>query len=152
MSPAEIRVWWLATAAVPDTALSAYRGGLVLRRAAAAQADRHQCDRHQCDRRRACGRSLTHTRGFVAVAVTLDRDIAEMIATPRERQALRRLAPDPVAWQRALMQLWVEKEAFAKALGFGHSLPLASVAFDAEGRLTVGYPPAQRLPEPLSHS
>ena len=100
--------------------------------------------------------SLTHTRGLVAAAIGLGRDvgvdaepsdhpslgadIAGFICSPSEHAALRVLESDPMAWRRALGQLWVEKEAFAKAIGLGLSLPLASVAFDALGRLTLTEP------------
>ena len=103
--------------------------------------------------------SITHTRAFVAAAVTMnrqvgidaealdhptvDQDIADLICSPQERVVLRTLEADPPAWRHALMRIWVDKEAFAKAVGLGLSLPFSIVEFDPGGRLTLAAPVAE---------
>ncbi len=87
--------------------------------------------------------NLSHTRGLVAVAVTLERDIGvdvEQVNPPRLTLALaaRTFAPAEVAFLRrlpradlpeALYAFWTLKEAYIKAVGRGLSLPLDSFAF-----------------------
>jgi len=89
--------------------------------------------------------TLTHTDGLVAAAVThrgavgvdaeaLDRTPPDAglladVLTPAETAALP--GPDhPAARTQAFLRLWVAKEATAKALGFGLSLPLGGLAVD----------------------
>ena len=87
--------------------------------------------------------NLSHTRGAVACAITLDHaigvdieqverstrlvDIADSHFAPAERALLRAA---PAAEQRALFfRLWTLKEAYIKAHGDGLSLPLDQFAF-----------------------
>ena len=90
--------------------------------------------------------NLTHTRGFVACAVTRGRDIgidAERIDRSIEIDGIGRLvfAPAELEWLGArkggaqiegFFALWTLKEAFIKALGQGLSLPLQEIVFDVD--------------------
>lgn len=90
---------------------------------------------------------LSHTRGRVACAVALGRDvgvdveysasvrsIAELVdhcLSPREAAALNAL---PARAQRArFFALWTLKEAYLKARGTGLTLPPAALSFDLGG-------------------
>ena len=101
--------------------------------------------------------SLSHTRGLVACAVSIDREIgldvedtsnarsialADRYFSPRERQDLRRA---PAAEQAArFYEYWTLKEAYLKACGAGLSLPLETFAFhcDRDGRWEIAFAPS----------
>jgi 4'-phosphopantetheinyl transferase len=88
--------------------------------------------------------NLSHTDGLVALAITRDRDVgidvervekerfdpplAMACLSPAEIRALFRL-PEPMCARRFL-ELWTLKEAFVKALGVGHALPVADISFE----------------------
>jgi 4'-phosphopantetheinyl transferase len=90
--------------------------------------------------------NLSHTRGFVAVAVAhgimvgidveriqigkLDQELADRLFASTEADATRAL-PQP-AQTDALYAYWTLKEAFIKAVGLGLSLPLDAFAFTLE--------------------
>jgi 4'-phosphopantetheinyl transferase len=92
--------------------------------------------------------NLSHTRGFVAVAIagpsfelgvdTEDsqrggnwRDLITRVFTPGEQeQILHCLQADP---QARFFELWTLKEAYSKAKGLGLSLPLQSFSFQLDG-------------------
>jgi 4'-phosphopantetheinyl transferase len=92
--------------------------------------------------------NLSHTRGFVAVAIagppfelgvdTEDsqrggnwRDLITRVFTPAEQeQILRCLEAEQ---QARFFELWTLKEAYSKAKGLGLSLPLQSFSFQLEG-------------------
>ena len=87
--------------------------------------------------------NLSHTRGFVAVAVALDREVGvdvERIAPDRADEAVaRRLfaaaefeayCDEPKAGRaEAFFDFWTLKEAYIKAVGLGVALPLKDFAF-----------------------
>ena len=87
--------------------------------------------------------NLSHTRGHVAVAVALDREVGvdvERIAPSRadEEVARQLFAPaefaafqeEPqVGRAEAFFDLWTLKEAYIKAVGLGLALPLKDFAF-----------------------
>jgi 4'-phosphopantetheinyl transferase len=90
--------------------------------------------------------SLAHTHGLVACAVTrggpigidvenLTRSapamaIAERFFAPAEAATLRALSP--ADRHRRFLEYWTLKEAYAKARGFGVTLPFDSFAFDLQ--------------------
>jgi 4'-phosphopantetheinyl transferase len=91
--------------------------------------------------------NLSHTRGLVACAVALERDVGVDVEhleppnldlglaashfAPAEAQAL---ATRPAAAQRArFFALWTLKEAYIKARGLGLAMPLDQFAFDLDG-------------------
>jgi 4'-phosphopantetheinyl transferase len=92
--------------------------------------------------------NLSHTRGFVAVAIadpsfelgvdTEDsqrggnwRDLITRVLTPGEReQILHCLEAEQ---QARFFELWTLKEAYSKAKGLGLSLPLHSFSFQLDG-------------------
>lgn len=61
--------------------------------------------------------------------------VAARICTPDERAHLDVLGPDER--QVRLLQLWVRKEAIAKADGRGLGLPFTSIGIDADGKVTI---------------
>lgn len=87
--------------------------------------------------------NLTHTRGLVAVAVVLDRDIgvdaenltrrdvgpsvADRYFSPSEVAELATVTSD--ARQRRFLEYWTLKESYIKARGMGLSLPLEQFSF-----------------------
>jgi len=87
--------------------------------------------------------NISHTRGAVACAMTLDHDIgvdiedlerpgrlldiAHAYFAPAELIVLRRTPP--AGQRRVFLQLWTLKEAYIKAHGDGLSLPLDRFAF-----------------------
>ena len=87
--------------------------------------------------------NLSHTRGHVAVAVALDREVGvdvERIAPSRadEEVARQLFAPAEVAAfqeepeggrAEAFFDVWTLKEAYIKAVGLGVALPLKDFAF-----------------------
>ena len=87
--------------------------------------------------------NLSHTRGWVAVAVALDREVGvdvERIAPARadEEVARQLFAPaefaafqeEPQAGRaEAFFDVWTLKEAYIKAVGLGVALPLKDFAF-----------------------
>ncbi len=87
--------------------------------------------------------NLSHTRGHVAVAVALDREVGvdvERIAPDRadEEVARQLFAPaefaafqeEPQAGRaEAFFDIWTLKEAYIKAVGLGVALPLQDFAF-----------------------
>lgn len=90
--------------------------------------------------------NLSHTRGLVALALCegfevgvdveevrpLDvAELAPLALAPEERSALERLAP--AERTERFYALWTLKEAYAKARGFGLSLPFPEIAFEPDG-------------------
>ncbi len=87
--------------------------------------------------------NLSHTRGSVAVAVALDREVGvdvERIAPDRADEAVARelfapaefaaLCDEPKAGRaEAFFDVWTLKEAYIKAVGLGVALPLKDFAF-----------------------
>ncbi len=87
--------------------------------------------------------NLSHTRGCVAVAVALDRDVGvdvERIAPDRADEEVARqlfaaaefaaLCDEPKAGRaEAFFDVWTLKEAYIKAVGLGVALPLQDFAF-----------------------
>jgi 4'-phosphopantetheinyl transferase len=87
--------------------------------------------------------NISHTRGAVACAMTLDHDIgvdiedlerpgrlveiAHAYFAPAELATLR--SAPPAGQRRVFLQLWTLKEAYIKAHGDGLSLPLDRFAF-----------------------
>jgi len=97
--------------------------------------------------------NVTNTRGLVACAVAVDRDVGldvepwredapadlvERCFAPVEREALAAL---PAASRpRRFVELWTLKEAYIKARGLGLELPLEQISFaldDGPPRLTL---------------
>jgi 4'-phosphopantetheinyl transferase len=101
------------------------------------------------------GFNLSHTRGFVACAVslgitvgidvealtraTIESDIAERFFSPSERSIFRGMSPDQQPY--TFLRFWTLKEAFIKATGdglnralesFSFSLDPVSISFDSE--------------------
>ena len=90
--------------------------------------------------------NLSHTRGHVAVAVALDREVGvdvERVAPARadEEVARQLFAPaeftafqeEPEAKRaEAFFDVWTLKEAYIKAVGLGVALPLKDFAFTRE--------------------
>ena len=90
--------------------------------------------------------NLSHTRGHVAVAVALDREVGvdvERVAPDRadEEVARQLFAPaefadfqqEPEAGRaEAFFDFWTLKEAYIKAMGLGVALPLKDFAFTRE--------------------
>jgi 4'-phosphopantetheinyl transferase len=90
--------------------------------------------------------NLSHTAGFVACIVALDRAVgidaeslerpldvlsfADACLAPGELAALR--SQPPQARVRRFLELWTLKEAYLKARGVGLSVPTRFVAFDLE--------------------
>lgn len=90
--------------------------------------------------------NLTHTRGLVACAVALDRDVgidvedltrargtvavANRFFAPAEVAALHRLPEDQQPAR--FFDYWTLKESYIKARGMGLALPLGAFAFDLE--------------------
>lgn len=87
--------------------------------------------------------NLSHTRSLVALAVCesfevgvdveeirpLDvAELAPLALAPEERSAFEKLAPDERL--ERFYTLWTLKEAYAKARGFGLSLPFPEIAFE----------------------
>ncbi|HUQ06603.1 MAG TPA: 4'-phosphopantetheinyl transferase superfamily protein [Kofleriaceae bacterium] len=89
--------------------------------------------------------NISHTRGLVACAVTLEREVGvdveaadraddpldsmEPYFAPREIASLRRL-PSAAAQRARFFTLWTLKEAYIKARGLGLEIPLHQFAFD----------------------
>jgi len=87
--------------------------------------------------------NVSHTKGLVACAVALERDIgvdvehldrpslglglAERYFAPAEVEALRRVPAEEMP--RAFLDFWTLKEAYIKARGMGLALPLDGFAF-----------------------
>jgi len=98
--------------------------------------------------------NLSHTRGWVAVAVALDREVGvdvERIALARadEEVARQLFAPaefadfqqEPEAGRAdAFFDYWTLKEAYIKAVGLGVALPLKDFAFTRDP-LRIGFAP-----------
>lgn len=88
--------------------------------------------------------SLTHTEGLAAVAIAHGHDVgldAEAMARDPDEAALAALAlaPEEIAdldgfadRRQRLLRLWVAKEALAKAVGLGLSLPLQQVVLTGD--------------------
>ncbi len=90
--------------------------------------------------------NLSHTSGFVAVAVALDRDVgvdveriaparadtdvARHLFAPSEDEAF--LAEPEAGRAEAFFDFWTLKEAYIKAVGLGVALPLKDFAFNRE--------------------
>jgi 4'-phosphopantetheinyl transferase len=104
--------------------------------------------------------NLSHTRGMVACAVTLEHDIgvdverierrveidslARNVFSEAEREALDRL--EPTAKRRRFFELWTLKEAYIKAVGKGLSLPLRAITLE----LGSGQRPSIRFDAPIT--
>jgi 4'-phosphopantetheinyl transferase len=97
--------------------------------------------------------SLSHTRGLVACAIGSDRfvgldvervdrpidvrEIADRYFSPREVTALDRCRDKAQAVR--FFELWTLKEAFAKAVGVGLSVPLNAMSFDLDEAGTIRF-------------
>lgn len=96
--------------------------------------------------------NLSHTRGLIALAVTVDAEVgvdveatsrkvevqalADRFFAPSEASLLRETAPD---LQRELFfRLWTLKEAYVKARGLGLQLGLESFAFSFDAQEAPG--------------
>jgi 4'-phosphopantetheinyl transferase len=96
--------------------------------------------------------SLSHTDGMVAVALAQGQDVGvDVEATDRDPDeaalASLALAPEEIAdldgfadRRDRLLQLWVAKEALAKAIGEGLSLPLQQVVLRGDPPRVVAMP------------
>jgi 4'-phosphopantetheinyl transferase len=98
--------------------------------------------------------SLSHTDGLVAVALARGRDVgvdveaaardpdetvfSSLVLAPEEIAELDRFADRP----ERLLRLWVAKEAFAKAIGVGLSMPLKRVVLSGEEPRLASLPEA----------
>ncbi len=99
--------------------------------------------------------NLSHTRGCVAVAVALDREVGvdvERMAPDRADEAVARqlFAPaefaayhdEPEAQRaEAFFDFWTLKEAYIKAVGLGVALPLKDFAFTRDP-LRISFAPS----------
>ena len=99
--------------------------------------------------------NLSHARGLVACAVTLDDEIgvdledtareldplelAQRVFSPEEIAALRALAPE--ARRQRFFKIWTLKEAYLKARGMGFALAPQSASFELgeRGRVRVHF-------------
>jgi len=100
--------------------------------------------------------NISHTRGLVAVALTIENDIgidvedleagrlsmdlASQFFTANEVDYLLRLPTE--RRQQALYSLWTLKEAYIKAVGLGLSVPLDAFSFALEP-LAISFSPRQ---------
>jgi 4'-phosphopantetheinyl transferase len=98
--------------------------------------------------------NLSHTRGLVAAAVTIDNDVgidveavdaarltmelATRYFSAREMEQLRHVPTD--RRPEALFAFWTLKEAYIKAVGLGLSLPLDAFAYELEP-LSISFSP-----------
>lgn len=105
--------------------------------------------------------NLSHTRGLVAVALTVDRDvgidvewrargnltleIADRYFAPAEIAALEAMSAERL--EDGLFAFWTLKEAFIKAIGLGLSFPLDAFAFGLEP-LSISFVPGHEVPGP----
>lgn len=94
--------------------------------------------------------NLSHTRGLVACAVALERDVgvdvehvdrrvdidqlAASVFSPAERAALARLEGD--SKRVRFFELWTLKEAYIKAVGKGLSLRLSAITLELDAAPT----------------
>jgi 4'-phosphopantetheinyl transferase len=90
--------------------------------------------------------NLSHTRGHVALAVAIDRDVGvdvERIAPDRADEAVARHLFAPAEFEafrgapegergECFFDFWTLKEAYIKAVGLGVALPLRDFAFTRE--------------------
>jgi 4'-phosphopantetheinyl transferase len=90
--------------------------------------------------------NMSHTEGLVVLGITrrrmigvdvenihdrqVDLRVADRYFSPRERSALRALAPEQQL--RRFFEYWTLKESYIKARGLGLSIPLDRFAFDLE--------------------
>jgi 4'-phosphopantetheinyl transferase len=106
--------------------------------------------------------NLSHTRGLVACAVTLVRDVGVDVERPArnariEDIARRFFAPDereavltaPAEVRRdVFFRYWTLKESYMKGRGLGLALPLGSFGFDASlGAARLRFTPPEDRPE-----
>lgn len=105
--------------------------------------------------------NLSHTRGLVAAALTVDHDVgidvewrardgltlelADRFFAPAEVTALEALPAERL--NDGLFAFWTLKEAYIKAVGLGLSIPLDSFAFTLEP-LAIGFAPGRETPGP----
>ena len=99
--------------------------------------------------------NLSHARGLVACAVTIDADVgidveAVTRATDWRAVASRHFSAaelseidreDPASQAIRFFEIWTLKEAFIKALGVGLSRPLTAMTFSVQGAGTIGFLP-----------
>jgi 4'-phosphopantetheinyl transferase len=111
------------------------------------------------DRRPRLRFNLSHTRGLVACAFALERDVgvdveqvnrsvaieqlARSVFSAAERSELARLGE--AQKRERFFQLWTLKEAYIKAVGTGLAAPLRSISVE----LGPEHPPRLRVEEPL---
>lgn len=90
--------------------------------------------------------SISHTRGFVAIALSehgpvgVDVEavrpvedltaLCEMVFHPREHEAMRVLGDDAAAQLGYFFRVWTAKEAYCKAIGLGLAHPLPQIGLD----------------------
>ncbi len=99
--------------------------------------------------------NLTHSRGAVALAVSLNREVgidiedrrrtveymalAERFFAPSETTHLRGLLGDSV--REAFFAIWTLKEAYVKGIGRGLSFPLDAFCFDLDAHRLLAFRP-----------
>lgn len=107
--------------------------------------------------------SLAHARDRIACAVSADCELgidledrieaadaalAPVILAPEERAVHAGLGPEPA--RRFLARSWVLKEAYTKALGYGHAIAFDQIALapahGPEARVVYG-PPIEQRPQ-----
>ncbi len=96
--------------------------------------------------------NLSHTRGLIACAVAMKREIGVDVEDVTRRTPIQDLAPTVFApaelhalwalpstdWRERFFVLWTLKEAYIKARGMGLAIPLEQFAFQLEDAARIG--------------